>query len=65
MWSQTGNHPQEDLAKFGYRPDVKVEKIQNLSYIFGTCLEPVAELWQFKILEQIKAKSFTKILSMC
>ncbi len=27
--SQTGNHPQEDLAKFGYRPDMKVEKIKN------------------------------------
>jgi hypothetical protein len=57
MWSQTGSHPQEDLAKFGYRPDVKVKKIKNLSY--------VVELWQFKILGQIKAKSFTKILCMC
>jgi len=28
LWcSQTGDHPQEDLAKFGYRPDVEVEKI--------------------------------------
>jgi hypothetical protein len=24
--SQIGNHPQEDLVKFGYRPDVKVKK---------------------------------------
>jgi hypothetical protein len=25
--SQTGDHPQEDIAKFGYRQDMKVNKI--------------------------------------
>jgi hypothetical protein len=27
VWcSQTGDHPHEDLAKFGYRPGMKVKK---------------------------------------
>jgi hypothetical protein len=59
MWSQTGNHPQEGLAKFGYRPDVKVEKIKNHA---GTCCRTLA-IKNFG--GQIKAKSFTKILCMC
>jgi len=25
LCDKTGDHPQEDLAKFGYRPDMKVE----------------------------------------
>jgi hypothetical protein len=28
--SQIGNHPQEDLANFGCRPDVKVEGFDKL-----------------------------------
>jgi hypothetical protein len=28
LWSsQNGNHPQEHLAKFGYRPDMKVKNL--------------------------------------
>jgi hypothetical protein len=38
---QTGDHPQEELAKFGYRPDVKEEVYFNNPFIFwlpaGTC----------------------------
>jgi len=30
---QTGDHPQEDLAKFGYRSDAKVRNFKNL-FIF-------------------------------
>jgi hypothetical protein len=37
---QTGDHPQEELAKFGYGPDVKEEFFNN-PFIFwlpaGTC----------------------------
>jgi hypothetical protein len=41
--SQTGNYPQWDLAKFGYRPDMIVFfKKGQYFYIFGTC-------WIFKI----------------
>ncbi len=29
-WSQTGNHPQEDLVKFGYRSDMKIGMFKNL-----------------------------------
>jgi len=35
----TSNHPQEDLAKFGYRPDMKVVIFRN-AFIFGYLLEP-------------------------
>jgi hypothetical protein len=34
FYSQTSNHPQEDLAKFGYRLDMKAEN-------------PVVQIWQF------------------
>jgi hypothetical protein len=36
LWCcQTGNHPQEDLAKFGYIPNMKVEKFKKPSYILA------------------------------
>jgi len=42
---QTGDHPQEELAKFGYRPDVKEEFLNN-PFIFwlpaGTCCTDLA-----------------------
>jgi len=31
------DHAPEDLAKFGYRTDLKVEKFKNLLYILATC----------------------------
>jgi hypothetical protein len=30
LCGKTDNHPQEDLAKFGHRPDMKVENFKNL-----------------------------------
>jgi hypothetical protein len=43
LCSQTRDHPHEDFAKFGYRPDMKVKKkIKNPFYILvatGTCCE--------------------------
>jgi hypothetical protein len=35
LWySKTGNHQQEDLAKFGYKPDSESGKIyESLSYL--------------------------------
>jgi hypothetical protein len=36
VWcSQTGNHPHEDLAKFGYGPGMKVKKIKRILLYFG------------------------------
>jgi hypothetical protein len=48
LWSsQTDDYWQEYLAKFGYRPDMKVEKFKNL-IIFqlpaGTCCENLSNL---------------------
>jgi hypothetical protein len=40
--SQTGDHPQQNVAKFGYTPDMKVEKI---IINFGYLMEPVVEIW--------------------
>jgi hypothetical protein len=40
--SQTGGHLQQNLAKFDYAPDMKVEKIL---INFGYLLEPVVEIW--------------------
>jgi hypothetical protein len=42
--NQTCNHPQEDLAGFGYRRDMKVKILRILLY-FGYLLEPVVEIW--------------------
>jgi hypothetical protein len=47
VWcSQTGYHPQEDLAKFGYGPGMKVKKIKRILLYFGnptgTCTRDMA-----------------------
>jgi hypothetical protein len=39
-YGQTSHCPQEDLAKIGYRPDVKVNSLKNPSIFWlpaGTC----------------------------
>jgi hypothetical protein len=40
---QLGNSPQEDLAKFGDRPDIKVFKRKRNLHTFGYILEPNRE----------------------
>jgi len=37
---QMGDHPQDDLAKSGYRP-------LRIFLCFGYLLEPIVEIWQF------------------
>jgi hypothetical protein len=35
LWcSQSGNHPSKDLAKFGYKIDMKIKKFNYLSILF-------------------------------
>jgi hypothetical protein len=34
-WSQSGNHPENDLAKFGYILDMEVEKKTESLYVLG------------------------------
>ncbi len=41
----TGSHPEEGLAKFGYRPDMQVEHFKNLLLWFGYLMEPVVKIW--------------------
>jgi len=49
LWhSQSGRHSQNNLAKFGYILDMKVEK-KNSFYIFGSLLlESNCKNWQFE-----------------
>jgi hypothetical protein len=44
-WSQSGNQPQEDLAKFTYKWDMEVIILKHL-YCFAT-FEPGVDFWQF------------------
>jgi len=39
---------QEDLAKFGHKPGMKIEKFKNPLY-FDYLLEPIVEIWQFNL----------------
>jgi len=45
-WSQAGDHPHEDLAKFGYGPAMKVKKRKRILLYFGnptgTCSRDMA-----------------------
>jgi hypothetical protein len=44
LWcSQTGYHAQEDLAKFGHRPNMKVWKFKNPLY-FGYLFKLVVKI---------------------
>jgi hypothetical protein len=44
--TQSGNDLQEDLARFGYKLNMKVIKKESL-YIFGCLLETCIEIWWF------------------
>jgi hypothetical protein len=39
--------PQQDLAKFGYRVDIKIKEFKNI-FICWLPTEPVIEIWQSK-----------------
>ncbi len=71
LWcSQTGDHPQEDLAKFGYKPYLKVENFKN-PFIFLTTrwnlLLKSGELNFISLLKPGKMRAIfsSKILRMC
>jgi hypothetical protein len=46
QFSYVGNHPQEDLIKFGYWLDMKIKKFKS-PLLFGYMLETVVKVWQF------------------
>ncbi len=69
IYNHTGNHPQEELANFGYRSNRKVENLRTL-LIFqqpaGTyCLSIVPEFFFLKILQLqcifLQRKSFVQV----
>jgi len=43
-YSQSGDDPQEDLAKFGYKLNMKEKVLKHPSIIFGYLLEPCIEI---------------------
>jgi hypothetical protein len=43
--SHIGDHPQEDLAKFGFRTYMKIKKFEQSFYIIGYLLETNIEIW--------------------
>jgi hypothetical protein len=47
--SHIDNHPQEGLARFGYKSIMKVEILLSVGYL----LEPVLEIWQFLFLQNV------------
>jgi hypothetical protein len=53
LCSQSGNHSENNLAKFGYVLDMEVEK-KKFFYILGYLLEPIIkilEIWIFIFFE--------------
>jgi len=46
-YNQIDNRPQENLAKFDYKTNMKVKKKLRTLLYFDYLLEPVAEIWQF------------------
>ncbi len=58
--AKSGDYPQEDLAKFGYKPNIKVNSLKIISIFFPALFEPCIEnLWIFKRL--LLNSSFRKI----
>jgi hypothetical protein len=47
LCSQSGDHPENNLAKFGYILDIKLEKIKSF-YILGYLLELIVKIWRFE-----------------
>jgi hypothetical protein len=50
LWyNQSGDHPESNLAKFGYILDMKVEgkKKPESFYVIGYLIELVIKIWQF------------------
>ncbi len=45
--SQSGDHSKNNLAKFGYILDRKVERKKESLYILGYLLELIIKIWQF------------------
>jgi hypothetical protein len=43
LCNQTSDH--EDFVKFGYRPDMKIEKNLTILLYFDHLLKPVVEIW--------------------
>ncbi len=39
-----GDHVKDDLTKFGYRLDMKIQKIKIFVYV-GNFLEPFVKIW--------------------
>ncbi len=50
FWDEEGNHPEEDLAKSGYIPNVKQKIFNHPSMLLATSLKLTVEIWWFLFL---------------
>jgi hypothetical protein len=62
-FSQSGDHPESNLAKFGCIIDKKVEKKTVSFYILGYLLEIVISLWRFGIFKNSISGKFGPFFS--
>jgi hypothetical protein len=46
--SESGNDPHQDLARFGYKLNIKLLKHPTCT-IFGYLLKPCTEIWRFRL----------------
>jgi hypothetical protein len=46
-WSQSGDDPQDDLTKIGYKLNYESKLFKTLIYIFGYPIEQCMKIWRF------------------
>ncbi len=64
-WSiKVGNHPENNLAKFGYQVDMKVERKQNCSIFLATYSNLSLKIWWFGIFFPLKSVEFEPFFPM-
>jgi len=57
-WSQSGDHPENNLSKFGYILDMKLAKKTESFDVLGYLLEFIIKLWRFGFLSSSKSGDF-------
>jgi hypothetical protein len=63
LWcNHIGDHPQEELARFGYRSERKVENLKNLVIDFGMCWNILCKNGDFTIFS-LKSGNFGALFS--
>jgi hypothetical protein len=65
LWCRwNGNHSKDDLARFGYKLDMKVERKPDSFYILGYLLELMIKMWNLDYFFLRKMANFVLNVSM-